>query len=152
MRVVLALVVVLALAVLGLAAGVGPYRLCQGLVDFIGDKLERQSRTLAGPRAVNCGRVERGHFASMANDCVRESLASGKAFLVRYGVQTIDSDISTGLVRSPQGRLYEIILDGNSGRAGPTSLLRQRITVQECSSELRVTYGGRLSCLPDRGF
>ena len=152
MKLALALLSLSALAVLSLATGFGPYHLCQGFVDLVGDKLEWRSRALAGSVEVNCGRVESGHDARKANDCVRTSLALGKAFRVRYGVPTIDSDISTGLVRSPQGRLYEIILDGNPGRAGPTSLLRQRVAVQECSSELQVTYGGRLTCIPDRGF
>jgi hypothetical protein len=152
MRTSLALVALLALATLSIAVGFGPYRLCQAFVDLVGDRLDRRASLLAGPQGANCGRVERGHDARAANECVRTSLALGTAFRVRYDVPTIDSNISTGLVRSPQGRLYEIFFDGNPGRAGPTLLFRQRIAVEECSTELQVTYGGRLTCTPDRGF
>lgn len=137
----------LALIALGLAASVGPYPLRRALIQLVGDKLEWKSRSLAGPHAVNCGEVERGHSAAAANDCVRDSLALAKAFRVRYGVQTIDADISTGLVRSPQGRLYEITIQIDRG-----SLFRQRTISQECVTDLQVTVGGRLTCLPDRGF
>jgi hypothetical protein len=153
MRTALALVVLIALAALSVAAGYGPYRLCEGFVDLVGDKLERRASSLAGSQGVNCGRVESGHDARAANDCVRNSLALGKAFRVRYKVLAIESSsLSTGLVRSTQGRLYEIVLDGNPGRAGATSLFRQQIAVKECSTELRVTHGGRLTCIADRGY
>lgn len=120
MRTALALVVLLALATLSIAAGYGPYRLCQGFVDLVGDKLEWRASSLAGSQGVNCGRVESGHDARAANNCVRNSLALGKAFRVRYKVPAIDSSsLSTGLVRSPQGRLYEIVSDGTRGEPAP---------------------------------
>jgi hypothetical protein len=143
---------VLSLIIISLSAGFGPYRLCQGFVDLVGDKLEWRSRHLAGPKGVNCGRVEGGHDARAANDCVRNALSAGQAFRVRYRVPTTDSDVSTGLVRSRQGELYEMILDGNPGKAGPTSLFRQRIAVRQCEMEMHLAYGGRLTCLPDGGF
>jgi len=155
MRTALALVVLFALAILSLAAGYGPYRICQSFVDLVGDKLEWRTRSLAGEQGVNCGRVESGHDARAANDCARESLSLGRGFRVRYKIPTIDSNVSIGLVRSPQGRLYEIIFDGNPGNIGRfsynTSLFRQQIAVEECSTELRVTHGGRLTCIADRG-
>jgi hypothetical protein len=152
MKTVLVLVVLLSLATLSIAAGFGPYRICQALVDLVGDKLEWRSRSLAGKEAVNCGRVEALHGARAANDCVRNAIASGKAFRVRYTAPAIEGGLHTGLVRSPQGHLYEIILDGNPGRGGPTSLFRQQIAVEECSTELRVTRFGRLTCIADRGY
>lgn len=152
MRAALVLLVVLALVNLCLAAGFGPHYLCQGFVDLVGDKLEWHTRSLAGKQAVNCGRVESGQDARAANDCVRNSLALGKPFRVRYKIPTIDSNVSSGLVRAPQGRLYQIIFDGNPGRySDNTSLFRQQIAVEECSTGLRVTYGGRLTCIADRG-
>ena len=96
--------------------------------------------------------MEALHDASIANDCVRSAIASGKAFRVRYTVPTIEGGLYTGLVRSPQGHLYEILLAGNPGRGGPTSLFRQQIAVEECSIELRVTRFGRLTCIADRGY
>jgi hypothetical protein len=156
MRTALLLVILFVLAILSRAAGFGPYRLCQGFVDLVGDKLEWRSRSIAGKQGVNCGRVDSGHDAGAANDCVRNSLALGKAFRVRYKLPTIESSVSVGLVRSPHGHVYEIIFDGNPeniGRfSGDTSLFRQQIVVQECSSELQVTHGGRLTCIADRGF
>ena len=156
MRTALPLVVLLALAALSVAAGFGPYHICQGFVDLVGDKLEWRARSLAGKQGVNCGRVDGGHDARSANDCVRNSLALGRAFRVRYKVPTIDGNVSTGLVRSPQGHLYEIIFEGNPGNVGRfsdnTSLFRQQISIEECSTELQVTHGGRLTCIADRGF
>jgi hypothetical protein len=148
MKTALAFVALLTAAMLSLAAGYGPYHLCQGFVDLVGDKLAWRARSLAGPQGVNCDRVESGHDAREANDCVTKSLASGKAFRVRYKVGSIDSNVSTALVRSPQGHLYEITLDGNPGKAGPTSLFRQRIAVKECSSQLQIAPSGRLTCIP----
>jgi len=151
MKTVLALVALLVLVTVSIAAGFGPYRICQAFVDLVGDKLEWRARSLAGKQGVNCGRVESGHDARAANDCVRNSLASGKAFRVRYTAQTIEGGLSTGLVRSPQGRVYEIMLDDKPWRGGP-SLFREQIAVEECSTELRVTHGGRLTCIADRGY
>jgi hypothetical protein len=152
MKTILAVVALLSLATLGIAAGFGPYRICQGFVDLVGDKLEWRARSLAGKQAVNCGRVEALHDASVANDCVRNAIASGKAFRVRYTVPAIESGLYTGLVRSPQGHLYEILLVGDPGGGGPTSLFRQQIAVEECSTELRVTHFGRLTCIADHGY
>ena len=149
MKAALAFVALSTAVILTLAAGYGPYRLCQGLVELVGDKLEWRARSLAGPEGVNCGHVESGHDARDANDCVRKSLALGRAMRVRYEVHGIDSTGSTALVRSPVGHVYEIVLDGNPGHAGPTSLFRQRIAVKECSTELQIAPGGRLTCISD---
>ena len=149
MKAGLTVIALLAVAVLSLSAGFGPYRLCQGFVDLVGDKLEWRASSLAGSEGVNCGRVDSGHDARTANDCMKKALALGKPVRVRYDIPSVDSKLSNALVRSPQGRLYEIILDGNPGHAGPTSLLRQRIVVKECSSDLQITSGGRLTCIPD---
>lgn len=149
MKTCLVLFAFLILAIISLASGFGPYRLCQAFVDLVGDKLEWKARSLAGKEGVNCGRVESGHDARAANDCVTSSLALGKAFRVRYGVQAIEGGLYTGLARSQQGRTYEIILDDKPWGGGP-SLFRQQIVVEECSTEMRVTHGGRLTCTPDR--
>src|SRR5215470_9596798 len=131
-RLVLAAVSILVLVIL--SSGLGPYRLCQSFVDLVGDKLEWQSRSIAGSGALDCGRVESGHDARVANDCVRNALASSKPFRVRYEVQSIDSGISSGLVRSQSGPLYELVFDGNPGHAGPTSLFRQRLAIHACAN------------------
>jgi hypothetical protein len=52
MKTILAVVALLSLATLGIAAGFGPYRICQGFVDLVGDKLEWRARSLAGKQAV----------------------------------------------------------------------------------------------------
>src|SRR5208337_3754743 len=101
MRTALALVVLFALAILSLAAGYGPYRICQSFVDLVGDKLEWRTRSLAGEQGVNCGRVESGHDARAANDCARESLSLGRGFRVRYKIPTIDSILSIRIGRPP---------------------------------------------------
>jgi hypothetical protein len=151
MKTGLVLFAFLILAIMSLASGFGPYRLCQGFVDLVGDKLDWRARSLAGKEGVNCGRVESGHDARAANDCVKNSLALGKAFRVRYDVQAIEGSLYAGLVRSQQGRTFEIILDDKSSRGAP-SLFRQQVAVEECTTELRVTHGGRLTCTPDRGY
>jgi hypothetical protein len=137
------LVVLLAVGVFGLAAGRGPYILRQAFLDLVGDKLDWQSRWISGMGAVNCGYVEVGHDARAANGCVRAAFASGKAFRVRYGVESFDAEIDTALARSPQGRLYVLTTLYRS------ELLRQHVRLQDCRTELHETYGGRLSCLPD---
>jgi len=151
-KISLILLAAVGLIVAILAAGYGPYRFVQVFVDLVGDNLEWQSRQIAWRSAVNCGVVEAGHDARDANDCALSALSTGRSFRVRYRVQTIDSDVSTGIVRSSQGRLYEIILEGNPGRGGPTSLLRQRTLVEECTTTIHQTSAGRLTCTRDRGF
>src|SRR6266404_4536623 len=147
MRLAYILVCIAIVVVLALAGGFGPYILCEGFVRLVGDSLEWKARSVAGSTAINCKRVEAGHDPTSSNACAQNAQALGKPFRVRYHVSTIDADISTGIVRAPDGVLYEMIFDGNPGKAGPTSLFRQRLSIHKCSTELRTTHGGRLTCI-----
>jgi hypothetical protein len=146
MRIAIGIVVTVLMIGLLSLAGFGPYYARRICLDLVGDKLYWESVRTAGMRSVNCGYVETGHDARNANDCVRAALAAGKAFRVRYGVQSIDAEIDTGLMRSPQGRLYAVTTLYRS------ELFRQHVRLQECTTELEVTGGGRLACLRDPGF
>jgi hypothetical protein len=115
-----------------------------------GDALDWRLRSLAGWRAINCGRVAiRGNPAS-ASDCVEEANSRGGSFYVRFDLRGFDSDVAAGLARTPAGKLIGFTFDGNPSGSGGTSLLGQRVTEYPCPEpiELRRTKAGRVTCFP----
>jgi len=99
----------------------------------LGDDWERQSRKLSGPRAADCGRVGVRGSPTAATECALKAFREGKPFRVRYDLPGIDSDISAGLVYTPEGKLYRLNFDGDpSGGQGGTSWSRQRVGKAAC--------------------
>ncbi len=65
------------------------------------DLLEKRTEQLAGPGAVNCGRVPARGEPKAATDCALAADQAGKPFRVRYDLQGIDSFVSVAFVRLP---------------------------------------------------
>jgi hypothetical protein len=63
-------------------------------------------------------------------------------------LQGIDSDVSAGLVYTPEGKLYGLVFDGDPLGQGGTSWSRQRVEKVLCPSpfQLYTNPNGRLNC------
>jgi len=114
-----------------------------------GDAWERQSRKLSGPHAIDCGHVSyRGNLTG-ANECALKAFGQRKPFRVRYDLRGLDSDISVGLVYTPDGKLYRLDFDGDPIRGqGGTSWSRQRVGKTACPLPLQmyINRDGYLNC------
>lgn len=72
-----------------------------------GDRLDRESRNLAGPSAIDCGRA-RLEGAMKVSACVLAVTSKGRSFRARYVVFAKDARMERALVRAEDGRGYEI--------------------------------------------
>ena len=114
----------------------------------LGDAWQSQSQKLSGPYAINCGRVGVFGNPKAATECVLKAFGGGKPFRVRYDLQGIDSDVSAGLVYTPEGTLYEVDFVGDPYGQGGTSWSTQRTDKVPCPmpAHLYVNPNGRLNC------
>jgi hypothetical protein len=114
-----------------------------------GDAWDRESRKLSGPAATDCGRVPIHGDPKAANQCVVKAFAENKPFRVRYDLQGIDSNVSDGLVYTPNRQLYGLVFDGDPAGQGGTSWERERAGRVACPQpfQLYTNPSGRLSCL-----
>jgi len=115
-----------------------------------GDDFERQSRALSGSTAEDCGRVRVRRNPASASECALRAFQEGRPFRVRYDLQGIDSDVSAGLVYTPEGKLYAFTFDGDPYGQGGTSWSRQRTEKTLCPApfQIYVNPNGRLDCFP----
>jgi len=88
----------------------------------VGDAYEWRAHKIAGRHAVDCGRAEVGRGSRAANDCALTAFLKGQPFRVRYDIQGIDSDVSAGLARGEDGRMFALMFDGDPNGRGGTSL------------------------------
>jgi len=115
---------------------------------WVGDLLERESRRLAGPGAINCGRASVG-APERVNDCIlKAAQQEGRAFWGRYSMPAKDAYLEKAVVGTAQGRTYEIVL-----AEGPAVSPDARLSESECPQprNLRLTDPrdwdrGRLTC------
>jgi hypothetical protein len=115
-----------------------------------GDRLERESRKLAGPSAVDCGRAP-AKGPLRVNACVLKATNQNVSFRARYVVIATDARMETSLVRAADGRAYEITF-----MEGPYAPPEFRLSRIQCPEPLNLKAteqssfeGGRLSCLAD---
>ena len=113
-----------------------------------GDAWESQSLKLGGPHAIDCGRVRVRGNPKAANECAVKAFREGSPFRVRYDLQGIDSDVSAGLVYTPEGGLYGLVFDGDPSGQGGTSWSRQRVEKVACPLpfQMHMNPNGRLNC------
>jgi hypothetical protein len=116
-----------------------------------GDAWERQSRKLGGPHAVDCGRVRIRSSPDSATQCALNAFHNGKPFRVRYDLQGIDSNVSAGLVYTPEGKMYGLTFDGDPYGQGGTSRSRQRTSQVTCPVPLHLFLNPncRLNCFSE---
>ena len=72
------------------------------------DKLETESKRLAGPGAIDCGRVEIKGDPKEATECAIEAQKAAKPFRIRYDLQGIDSFVAVAIVRTPTVWLSDV--------------------------------------------
>jgi hypothetical protein len=120
------------------------------VVAVIGDAWDHDSRRLAGWRAVECGRVLTQTDPVPATNCALQAFWEKKPFRLRYDLQGIDSQVSAGVVGTPDGRVFFLSFDGDPYGGGGVSILRQRVWRRECPEpiSLRTTPRGHLTCFP----
>jgi hypothetical protein len=110
------------------------------------DLLEIRASQLAGPNAVDCGRVAPRGDTKKATDCALAANKAGKPFRVRYDLQGIDSYVGVAMVRLPDGTVEALSYDsdpmGGGGRA------HEMVGVRKCPApvQLYTSPQGRLTC------
>jgi hypothetical protein len=111
------------------------------------DRLESASISLAGPGAVDCGRVPPHGDPKEATDCTLNAVSHRTPFRVRYDLQGIDSFPALGIVGTSDGKLYELHFDsdamGHGRRFGAQTL--QTLSCPE--PPVLSQSHGRLTCL-----
>lgn len=113
-----------------------------------GDAWETEGRRLSGRHAIDCGRVTIHDVAAAATKCALKAFREKQPFRVRYDLRGIDSDVSAGLVYTPEGKLYGFTFDGDPLGQGGTSWSRQRAEKILCPIpfQLYVNPNGRANC------
>ncbi|MGO8814336.1 MAG: redoxin domain-containing protein [Terriglobia bacterium] len=103
-----------------------------------GDNLDSTSILLAGPEAVDCGRVRVRGDPQNATDCAMSEFSKKAPFRVRYDLQGIDSAVAVGIVSAPGGKMYELHYD---------SWGSPRLQSAACPEPVSlVTFEGHLTC------
>jgi hypothetical protein len=114
---------------------------------------------IAGPRAINCGRVGINKDRAPATGCALRAYKHHKAFYVIYDEQGIDSFVSTGSAWNGTNKdvPYQIVYDsmglsGDSLPVGTTQMDGSHTVVTRCSQRVRVFVNdeGELDCFRDR--
>jgi hypothetical protein len=102
------------------------------------DLLEKQSKQLAGPYAVDCGEVLVGGDPKAATDCALAANKAGNAFRVRYDIRGIDSSLAVAIVRTSIGTVSMLQYDSSLATVFP----------KRCPEpvHLSVNPSGRISC------
>jgi hypothetical protein len=115
-----------------------------------GDPLERESRKIAGPGAVDCGRAPFGGPLRV-NDCVLRAVIEKRPFRARFILIGIDYHLETALVGAAEGSAYEITF-----MEGPYVPPEYRLQQEQCPEPLKLEVtdqgsvnGGRLTCFPN---
>jgi hypothetical protein len=122
------------------------------IVWIIGDKLDWESKRLAGWNAKNCGRIAVDEDAKTSSECIVKAVQDKKPFRVRYGTMAVDEASAIGIVGDRDGHVYHISFLGGSPDGG-VSLVDQSITIWRCPEPIKfhseLDWGrnrGRNSC------
>jgi hypothetical protein len=123
-----------------------------GFASMFGDAMDWQSRSLAGWRSINCGRVEVHGDPTASTECALRAQAEGKPFRVVYNIVGYDSPVAGGIVRTPDGQLYALSFDGDPAGGGGVSLLGQQVGKATCPKPTRlwVNPKGRINCFQQK--
>jgi hypothetical protein len=110
------------------------------------DLLEKQSKQLAGPHAVDCGKVLVGGDPKAATACALAAQRAGKPFRVRYDLQGIDSFVAVAIVRSSIGVVSALLYDSDIAGGGGRRF--EVVHPMECPTpvHLWVNPTGRINC------
>jgi hypothetical protein len=115
--------------------------------------LDDALRATAGGESKNCGHVTAVQNPSKASRCVLSQLAQKRAFLVRYDLQGIDSEVAIGYAGNGTSiRTYLFDSFGTLTEGQPVNLKSEfgrRLVSLPCSKTVEPHLGpsGRISCL-----
>jgi hypothetical protein len=110
------------------------------------DLLETQSKRMAGPQGIDCGRVSVGSDPTAATKCTLAAQESKKPFRVRYDMRGFDSSVAVAIIRTPVGTVgtlqYDSDPEGGGGRA------HEVVSPGRCPEpvHLWVNPSGRINC------
>jgi hypothetical protein len=105
------------------------------IVWIIGDKLDWESRRLAGWNARNCGRVSYNEDGGMASECVVKAFRDKEPFRVRYQTTSIDEASAFAIVGARDGHLYHIAFLGGSPDGG-VNFCHQNVDTWRCQEPI----------------
>jgi hypothetical protein len=109
------------------------------------DLLERTSKRLAGPAAVNCGEVPVGGNPKEDTGCALAAQQAGKPFRVRYDLRGIDCEVAVAIVRDPAGEVSGLSWIGGTDAC---HVNHETVNRENCPLpvQLWVNPGGRINC------
>jgi len=113
------------------------------------DRLDSTSIALAGPEAVDCGRVGPRGDPKEATDCALNAFSHKIPFRVRYDLQGIDSFPALGIVGTPDAKLYELHFDSDAMGRGRQFGAQTLQTLACPDPPALVPSGNRLTCFPN---
>lgn len=119
--------VVIVLVILDLITGV----VSMIVLTRIGNPIDWKSRRLAGKYAIDCGHVPIRADSKTATNCALKAQADGNAFRVIYEASGIDNRYSVGIVRAPDGQVYELFYSLEMPGIG-SSILLKSVRVRSC--------------------
>lgn len=118
---------------------------------------ESRFQKIAGPRAINFGRVDIKKDRKQATACAIRAYRHHKSFYVIYDEQGIDSFVATGVAWNRQGVPYSVVFDSmgfDEDPLWPGSSMPDgsHTVVDRCSKPLRVfvNEAGEMDCFKDR--
>jgi hypothetical protein len=115
------------------------------------DLLEKRSLQLAGPNAVDCGRVALRANPKEATNCALRANKAGKPFRVRYELMGADSYVAHAIVRLPDGTVQALNYDSDASGGG-----RRRgaevVSHSQCPTPIHLytAPNGQLTCIPPK--
>jgi len=113
------------------------------------DRLDNESRRLAGPRGINCGRVPVNGDPKSTTRCALKAQEEERPFRVLYDLQGVDSSVTVGVVRTPEGAVCALTFDSDpSGGSGGGSRGYGIIQASRCPDPVHLSVGqdGRIDC------
>ena len=109
------------------------------------DKLEIESKRLAGPGAIDCGRVKIKGDPKDATECAIGAQKAAKPFRIRYDLQGIDALVAVAIVRTPSGTVGALTYDSDPSGGGHVG---EVVYPKRCPEpvHLWINPSGRINC------
>ena len=111
------------------------------------DRLEIESKRLAGPGAIDCGRVKINGDPKKATQCAIDAQKAATPFRVRYDLMGIDSAVSIAIVRTDIGTVGTLEYDSDPSGG---SHVGEVVYPKRCPEpvHLWINASGRIDCFP----
>ena len=109
------------------------------------DKLDIESKTLAGPGAIDCGSVKIKGDPKEATECAIGAQKAAKPFRIRYDLQGFDSVVAVAIVRTPSGTVGSLMYDSDPSGG---SHVGAAVYPKRCPEpvHLWINPSGRINC------